>query len=277
MRSSGTLAVRRQLTKAPTRADVQSSQSDRSSHSSAFEVAELRDDGRSSVRVDTLRSTRRGPVFGSPAPKRKQPQQTAGLGSMVARRVPIGMAVIAWHGLLVAALVATFVGHPGLLPGPSATMVLLRTPDERLPPRPRPAPPPVHIQPVPPHFEMTALTPIPAPVEAVGAALNASQAGSPPFERLIPEAQAQNPNSLREFCGRLAHLESEGPTDSRTVVLMIRVEPDGRVSDSKVEQSSGSAHLDEVAQTCVSEAGVYEPRHAGTAAIASWQRIHWIW
>lgn len=235
------------------------------------------DDGGSPVRVGALRPTRRAPVFGSPAPKRKRPQQSAGLGSMVARRAPIGMAVIALHALLVAALLAAFVGHPGLLPGPSATVVLLTVPDGRLLSRPLPAPSPVHLQPVPPHFEMPALTPIPVPVEVVGAALNASPVGSPPFERMIPEAQAQNPDSLREFCGRLAHLESEGPTDSRTVVLMIRVEPDGRVSDSKVEQSSGSAHLDEAAQTCVREAGLYEPHHAGMAAVASWQRIHWIW
>lgn len=237
----------------------------------------MRYDGRASGRLDPVRSGPRVAVLGFRDSMRKPPQRSTTLGSMVAPRVPIGMAVIALHGLLVAALLAAFIGRPGLQPGPSATMVLLRMPDERLPPRPRPAPAPLHIQPIPPHFEMIALTPIPVALEAAGAALNASQTGSPPFERLIPEAQAQNPDSLREFCGRLAHLESDGLTDSRTVVLMIRVEPDGRVSDSKVEQSSGSAHLDEVAQTCVSEAGVYEPRHLGMATVASWQRTHWVW
>ncbi len=216
-------------------------------------------------------------MLGSRDATPKHIRQGADLGSTVTRRVPVGMAVIALHGLLVAVLVAAFVGHPGLQPGPSATMVLLTVPDERLPPRPLPTPPPLNIQPVPPHFEMTALTPIPVTVEVVGAVLNASHAGSPPFERLIPEAQAQNPGTLREFCDQLAHSESDESTSSRSVVLMIRVEPDGRVSDSRVEQSSGSAHLDEVTQTCVSEAGAYEPRHVGIAAVASWQRTHWTW
>lgn len=228
-------------------------------------------------RIDSVRARSHVAVRRYIDPTPKHPEKPASLGNMVARRVPIGIAVIAIHGLLAAALLAAFVGHPGLQPGPSATMVLLTIPDERVAPRPLPAPPPPHIQPVPPHFEMIALTPIPVPVEVVGAALNASHPGAPPFERLIPEAQAQNPVTLREFCDQLAHSESERPTDSNSVVLMIRVEPDGRVSDSKVEQSSGSAHLDAVTQTCISEAGVYEPRHVGVAAVASWQRTHWSW
>lgn len=237
----------------------------------------MRDDGRASGRLDPVRSRPRVAVLGFRYSMRESPQRTATLRSMVAPRVPIGMAVIALHGLLVAALLAAFMGHAGLQPGPSATMVLLKMTEEHLPPRPLLSPPPPRIQPVPPHFEMLALTPIPVAVDVVGAALNASQTGSPPFERLIPEAQAQNPAAIREFCDRLLRAEPIEPTDSRSIVLMIRVEPNGRVSDSKVEQSSGSPHLDAVAQTCVSQSGVYEARHAGVLTVVSWQRTHWIW
>jgi len=235
----------------------------------------MRDEGGTRDHRGPGRSRLRAAVLGSVGPTPKRSQQPPGLGSIVIARVAIGMAVIALHGLLVAALLATFIGHPGVQPGPSATLVLLTIPDERLRHRPLPPPAPPHVQPVPPHFEMIAVTPIPVALEVAGAALNASQTGSPPFERLIPEAQARNPITLREFCDRLAR--SERPADSGSVVLMIRVEPDGRVSDSRIEQSSGSAHLDEVALTCVSEGGVYEPRHLGIATVASWQRTHWIW
>lgn len=188
----------------------------------------------------------------------------------------VGLVVGTLHMVLVGGLLWAFVGRPGTQPGPSQTMVLLMTVNQRLTPEQPAALRETKVQLIPPHFEAVPVTPIPVPVEVVGSLLNTSQVVSPPFERLISEAEAQNPQVVRDFCKR----EYAGNRELRqrgTVVLMIRVEADGHVSDTKVEQSSGSPSVDEATQACLTEAGIFEPHHAAGKPTASWQRTHWTW
>jgi TonB family protein len=100
---------------------------------------------------------------------------------------------------------------------------------------------------------------------------------SPPFERLIVEARPQDANWLRYFCNGSYPPQSRSANEQDgTVVLLVRIEPDGHVSDTTVEESSGSPRLDRVTQACVM-ASPFEPARSGWSAVPSWQRIRWNW
>jgi TonB family protein len=188
----------------------------------------------------------------------------------------VGLIVGTLHVVLVGGLLWAFVGRPGTQPGPARTMVLLMTINQRLTPKQPAALYEMKVQLIPPHFEAMAVSPIIVPIEVVGSLLSASQPASPPFERLISEAEAQNPQLVRDFCKR-QYFGNGALRPMGTVVLMIRVEADGHVSDTKVEESSGSSRLDEATRACLTEAGLFEPHHAAGKPTASWQRTHWTW
>jgi len=172
--------------------------------------------------------------------------------------------------------VSAFIGKAGVQPGPSRTMVMLLIPNERLPPRQVKAVAILKLQPISPHFEMRAASPITVAVESPGSVLKTADRGSPPFERLISEAQAQNGKFLQQYCAQEVR-QATGTDPSGTVVMMIRVEADGHVSDSKVEESGGAPGTDQVVQSCIGEVGVFEAHHKGDETVPSWQRIHWAW
>jgi TonB family protein len=59
------------------------------------------------------------------------------------------------------------------------------------------------------------------------------------------------------------------------VTLLVRVEKIGRVSDSRIEVSSGTQRVDEAAQRCLMAHGLLSPRRVNGEPVASWQRVHW--
>jgi TonB family protein len=190
--------------------------------------------------------------------------------------VVAGLVVIGLHIVLIAGVLAAFVGKPGIQPGPSRTMVIALVPDERQPPKLRRELADIKPRLIPPHFEVTAVTPIPVQVETVGSILATSTSDSPPFERLITEAEARNPAFLRDYCTRQI-LSVDGVAKTGTVVLMIRVEDDGHISDSKIEESSGNPNVDAATQACITEMGLFQAHLSSGHTIASWQRAHWMW
>ena len=103
-----------------------------------------------------------------------------------------------------------------------------------------------------------------------------TEPGSPPFEQLVVEAKPQDDSGLRDFCVNSFPPSARELKEQGTVVLLIRIEPDGHISDMKLEESSGSIRLDRVTQACVVSA-LFEPHRAGLRAVGSWQRIHWTW
>jgi TonB family protein len=59
------------------------------------------------------------------------------------------------------------------------------------------------------------------------------------------------------------------------LTLLVRVEQDGRVTDSRVEVGSGDARLDNSALGCLREHGLLTPQQLHGESVASWQRVHW--
>jgi len=128
----------------------------------------------------------------------------------------------------------------------------------------------------PPLPEVVAKEAAAGPGNAPGTLVSRDEPHSPPFERLIAEASPEDATSLHRFCDDSFPASSRLSTEQGTVVLLVRIESDGHVSDTTVEESSGSPRLDRVTQACVM-AGSFEPTRTGWRTTASWQRVHWNW
>ena len=108
---------------------------------------------------------------------------------------------------------------------------------------------------------------------------------SPSTDVLIDDANAGDIEGVARVCraGKSMPAPSgdrapgdRGPGDrSAALILLVRVEKDGRVSDSRIEAGSGEQRLDEAATRCFLAHGVLTPRRLNGAPVASWQRVHW--
>lgn len=167
----------------------------------------------------------------------------------------------------------TPIGVPGTRVGRSTSIaVVLLAPSEPAPLQMRPVLRRVTVRIPPP----AAWQDLPDSKEVSGTPAVHSEPTSPPFERLIVEAKPQDAQGLHDFCTGSYPPEYRSLNEQGMVVLLVRIEADGHVSDMKVEQSSGSTRLDRVTQACVIS-GLFEPHRAGLRAVGSWQRIHWTW
>jgi len=64
--------------------------------------------------------------------------------------------------------------------------------------------------------------------------------------------------------------------EAGSVILLLYVNTQGRVGDTKVESSSGFPRLDEAAASCMKKVK-FIPSTVGGQATDSWQRIKWTW
>jgi hypothetical protein len=92
---------------------------------------------------------------------------------------------------------------------------------------------------------------------------------------LISDANAIEVEAV--FAGCSANKIQPLPAFNRAaeVTLLVRVEKIGRVSDSRIEVSSGTQRVDEAAQRCLMAHGLLSPRRVNGEPVASWQRVHW--
>jgi hypothetical protein len=91
----------------------------------------------------------------------------------------------------------------------------------------------------------------------------------------IGEANAAEVSHLARSCGaaRPAGLASGARVPDLT--LLVRVEKDGRVTDSRVEVGSGINRVDDLARACLQQHGKLTPQQVDGVAVASWQRVRW--
>ncbi len=89
--------------------------------------------------------------------------------------------------------------------------------------------------------------------------------------------QARVAKGAKLDCVSFLPRESQARREVGSVVLLVFIAPNGKVSETKVETSSGSQRLDEAAATCVTTQGRFEPTKVGTESIGSWQRMKWTW
>ena len=176
------------------------------------------------------------------------------LGNHSSRRATGAISVVVLHAVIIYAL-ATGLGRQvvEVIRAPLETRVIdeAKPPPEKLPPPPMPklAPPPPAFVPLPEFKVQTAPS-----NNAIREVVTAKPAVEVPFappapaevKHVPPSANAAKPCASPQYPSISRRMEETG-----TVVLGLLVDVDGRVLDSKVQQSTGSPRLDNAAREAV--------------------------
>lgn len=83
--------------------------------------------------------------------------------------------------------------------------------------------------------------------------------------------------NLAELCQGYYPAASKRLGEEGSVVVLIYVAASGRVTDGRIDTSSGIGRLDEAALKCVLREGRFEPEMNGANATGSWQRMKYTW
>jgi hypothetical protein len=201
---------------------------------------------------------------GPPGPRRgaaERPARSPSPGRLIA-----GAAVILLHAAIGVALwmVPFSVKHPA----PAQPLVLLADLHQGSSRRPLdlaadlPQPDLVRETPI--------ALPLPAlPREPVEVAISISAA----TDVMIGEVSRGDVEQLRGDCRRdLAGVSRAAHAPE--ITLLVRVERDGRISDSRIEVGSSAPSLDEAIRHCLIARSL-APRTVNGATVTSWQRVHW--
>ena len=99
----------------------------------------------------------------------------------------------------------------------------------------------------------------------------------PPPPPPVTAARPAKGSNLGEACSAYYPSASKRLSEEGSVTLRVFVAPNGRVSETKVETTSGFPRLDEAAEKCMKANGRFEPQKVGNEAVGSWQVIKWTW
>ena len=154
---------------------------------------------------------------------------------------------------------------------------LIKHEDE--PPPKEPPPPPPDFVPPPIQAPSIDIPAVIGPPVVNAIVVPKAEAAPPPKAAppaIVPAKLAKGVN-LGEACSSFYPSASRRLSEEGSVVVLIYVAPSGRVTESKVETSSGIQRLDEATQKCVTSQGRFEPQKVGTEAVGSWQRMKYTW
>jgi protein TonB len=212
-------------------------------------------------------------------------KQTGG-GSKFAKIAIVG----ALHVAVGAALVHTMNSKTFSMPAAMAELVLF-LPETPKPPPPPPEPPQPQQKSVAQPKIFTPPVEVAVPQEpAVEAPLQTTTAEPTPAADpgpATPEAPpAAAPSEGKIFSAALANADACAKPDyparaarngeSGTVSLALLIGTDGRVTDSRVQRSSGSRELDKAAQTALTLCK-FKPAMEGGVAQPAWGQIAYVW
>ncbi len=155
---------------------------------------------------------------------------------------------------------------------------------------PPPPPPPPQSQPLPktappesyrPPVEVELPPPV-APVETIQAAVLTELPPAPAPVQAGPPAQTDSQIGMRtavlaEGCATPAYPVSAARNgETGTVLLALLIGSDGKVSDAKVQKSSGHPALDKAARSALSLCK-FKPATMDGLATAGWSAISYVW
>jgi len=193
------------------------------------------------------------------------------------RRTAAAVGVAVLHSVLVWVFIlnASVRGGP---PPNDVLQVVLISPDETRPPAPPPEPSSPEVPPVSAVAPRAPAENAPAPLASFMAATNPGQGEAPATPGTpmpVVDAIDFDTDTLRNRCAR-AYPESAPDLDvNGMLTLLIRVEPSGRPSETKIVASSGSSQLDAAVAACFLSLGAFEPVTVNGRAVRSWQRVIW--
>jgi protein TonB len=194
------------------------------------------------------------------------------------RKAIVGFVVIGLHvGLAVGIIVATAFKYVPQL-AEALDMRLVKQVEEEM--KKAPPPPPPDFKPPPMQTPLVDLPVVagPPPPQAIVAKPTPPEpkpvkAEPPP----ITQAKVAKGSNLGEACQSYYPSASKRLSEEGSVVLLVYIAPNGKVTETKVETSSGIQRLDDAAAKCVTAQGRFEPQKVGNEAVASWQRMKWTW
>lgn len=179
--------------------------------------------------------------------------------------------VIVFHVLVVWGLVSGLARKAiELLPPPIETKILEETRVEEEPPPP-PPPPKLDVPPPPfiPPPEINISTPPPSNSNAITTVTKEKPVAAPAPKRGVTKAPVVKAKACRE--PEYPSI-SERLGEAGTVQLQLLVGVDGKVTDSKIEKSSGYERLDKAAQQALSRCK-FEPGTVDGAPQPAWAQI----
>ena len=136
-------------------------------------------------------------------------------------------------------------------------------------------PPPAATDAAPARAEDREPAPIAPSVSSEKPTPTASDA-RPPLHANVP-AIAPTPASAAGVADCPYPQEARRMMETGTVILLVRVGPDGGVLDTAIDQSSGSEVLDHAAAQCVLERGRFSPRVKRNPGGSYWGRMKFNW
>jgi len=190
----------------------------------------------------------------------------------------VGLFVIGVHVLMaIGLIIGTAVKYAPQI----ASMIeskLIQHEEEEKPKEPPPPPPDFKPPPVStPLVDLPIVQGPPPPAAIVRPAEPPKEAPKPAAPPPITPVRVAKGVNLGDLCEPYYPSASRRLSEEGSVVLLVYVGPNGRVSETKVETSSGIQRLDEAAEKCVKAQGKFEPQRVGNDAVGSWQRMKWTW
>ena len=154
---------------------------------------------------------------------------------------------------------------------------LIQHEEEEKPKEPPPPPPDFKPPPVQTNLVDLPIVQGPPPPAAIVKQIEQPKEAAKPAPPTITPVRVAKGVNLGELCEPYYPSASRRLSEEGSVVLLVYVAPNGRVSETKVETSSGIQRLDEAAEKCVKAQGRFEPQKVGSEAVGSWQRMKWTW
>lgn len=106
---------------------------------------------------------------------------------------------------------------------------------------------------------------------------DAAAPSTPPSKPIITPARIVPGLNLGAACANYYSLSSRAAHEQGSTTVVLYVDVDGRVTDTRIEIGSGYIALDETTERCVREQGRFIPQTVNGAAVGSWQRMKYTW
>lgn len=89
------------------------------------------------------------------------------------------------------------------------------------------------------------------------------------------DSDAADVGQLLRICGGARQRRSRASVESMNVVLLVRVEADGRVSDVRPEAGAEAESIEPAADHCLRTRALFTPNLIEGAPVASWRVLRW--
>ncbi|MBS0394446.1 MAG: SEL1-like repeat protein [Proteobacteria bacterium] len=106
---------------------------------------------------------------------------------------------------------------------------------------------------------------------------DAETPSAPASKHVVTPVRVAQGLNLGDACERYYPLSSRMAHEFGATTLVVYVDVDGRVKETRIETGSGYVALDEAAEQCIVERGRYVAQTVDSIPVGSWQRMKFTW